>query len=306
VGKERKETKQRMIPVTSSVQRLQKQLEVIEQKMMDLLDASVIDHFCDDPYSSFAVIAPPHSWGSTDEKQKRLQMEVLKLYKPWIEQVRLLFSGAPDEVSKEIEDADSFVIRWVERKDISWGVPASIEKAKSFFSQQIKPFIDLLQMLESPEQRRIIIVPDTNSLIMCPNFATYHKVAGQPEFTLVIMPTVLSELDNLKVTGRDQEFRNKVKSIITRIKGLRAQGSLLQGVTVNKTVTVRMEAREPDFEQTLSWLEQANNDDKLVASILELQRQEPSAVIILSTGDINLQNKAEMAYVPFVEPPDPD
>jgi len=295
-----------MIPVKSNVQRLQEQLEVIEQKMMDLLDASVIDHFRNDPHSNVIVIAPSHSWGSTDEKQKRLQMEVLKLYKPWIEQVRLLFSGAPDEVSKEIEDADSFVISWVERKDISWGVPASIKEAKSFFSQQIKPFIDLLQMLESPEQRRIIIVPDTNSLIMCPNFTTYHKVAGQPEFTLVIMPTVLSELDNLKVAGSDQQFRNKVKSIITRIKGLRTQGSLLQGVTVNKTVTVRMEACEPDFEQTLSWLEQANNDDKLVASILELQRQEPSAVIILSTGDINLQNKAEMAYIPFVEPPDSD
>lgn len=191
---------------------------------------------------------------------------------------------------------------WVQ-KESSWDVPESVEAAKAAFSQRIHAFVRLLHMLESHKQRRIVVVPDTNALISCSDFASYQIVAGQPEFTLVIMPTVLSELDQLKVTARDNGFREKVKSIITRIKGLRGQGSLIEGVIINRRVTVRMEAREPDFERTLSWLDSGNNDDRIVASILELQRQEPSAVVILSTGDINLQNKAEMAHIPFVEPP---
>ncbi len=291
-----------MISVKSYVERLQEQLNDIEQKMIELLDASTISHFHNDPDSYFVAIAPTHYWGETDEKQKRLQMEILKLYKPWIEHVRLLVFGATDEVAEQINETDTFVTHWVQKESI-WDVPGSIEEAKAVFSRQIQPFVKLLQMLESPKQRRIIVVPDTNALVSCSDFPNYQMVAGQPDFTLVIMPTVLSELDQLKITARDNGFREKVKSVITRIKGLRAQGSLIEGVIINKTVTVRMEAREPDFGHTLSWLDPGNNDDKIIASILELQRQEPSAVVILSTGDINLQNKAEMAHIAFVEPP---
>ena len=292
-----------MVSVKSYVERLQEQLNNIERKMMELLDASTISHSHNDPDSYIVSLAPSHYWGETDEKQKRLQMEVLKLYKPWIEHVRLLFLGATNEVAEQINETDTFVTDWIQKEYI-WDVPESVEEAKAVFSRRIQSFVELLQMLESPRQRRIIVVPDTNALISCSGFANYQIVAGQPDFTLVIMPTVLSELDQLKTTARDNEFREKVKSIITRIKGLRVQGSLIEGVIINKTVTVRMEAREPDFGHTLSWLDSGNNDDRIVASILEMQREEPSAVVILSTGDINLQNKAEMAHIPFVEPPD--
>lgn len=291
-----------MVSVKSYVERLQDQLNDIEKGMMTLLDASTIRHFHNDPDSHIVAIAPPHYWGETDERQKRLQMEILKLYKPWIEHVRLLFLGSTNEVAEQINETDTFVMDWVQ-KESSWDVPESVEAAKAIFSQRIQSFVRLLHMLELHKQRRIIVVPDTNALISCPDFADYQRVAGQPDFTLVIMPTVLSELDQLKITARDNGFREKVKSVITRIKGLRAQGSLIKGVIINKKITVRMEAREPDFGHTLSWLDSSNNDDRIIASVLEMQRQEPSALVILSTGDINLQNKAEMADILFVEPP---
>lgn len=161
---------------------------------------------------------------------------------------------------------------WLCTKGEQLGDPCHCRRSKAVFLNKIQCFFQLLQMLESSEKREVIVVPDTNALIICPDFAIYHKVAGQQNFTLVILPTVLSELDQLKITARDQQFREKVNSVIRRIKGLRSQGSLLKGVTVNKTVTIRMEAREPSFDHTLSWLDPSNNDDRLVASILELQR----------------------------------
>ena len=291
-----------MVPVKSCAQRLQEQLGCIEQKMMELLDASKIMRFRNDPSSGIVFLGSEYYWGETDDHQKRLQLDLMQLYRPWIEQVRLLLSQAPKEIISKIDETDRFLMSWLQ-KERSLDIPATTRQAKTIFSQRIQTFAELLHMLEASKQRRIIVVPDTNALAICPEFSRYAEISGQTGFTVVIMPTVLSELDQLKITARDEEFRNRVKSVITRIKGLRNQGSLIDGVTVNREMTVRMEAREPDFRSTLSWLEPGNNDDRLIASVLELQRREPCALLILCTGDINLQNKAEMANIPFAEPP---
>jgi predicted ribonuclease YlaK len=56
---------------------------------------------------------------------------------------------------------------------------------------------------------------------------------------------------------------------------------------------------------TLPWLDAANDDDRLLASFLEVMRQFPHSAVLLVTRDINLQNKAEFANVCFIEPPEP-
>jgi len=53
-----------------------------------------------------------------------------------------------------------------------------------------------------------------------------------------------------------------------------------------------------------SWLDPTSKDDRLVGSALEIQRDFPSVVVVLVTRDINLQNKAEMAFLPWAEPPE--
>ncbi len=64
-----------------------------------------------------------------------------------------------------------------------------------------------------------------------------------------------------------------------------------------------MVATEPDFEHTLHWLDNGNSDDRIIASALEIQVRNPSDTVILVSSDINLQNKAEMANLPYLEPP---
>jgi hypothetical protein len=158
-------------------------------------------------------------------------------------------------------------------------------------------------MVNDPKQSKVTLVPDTNAFVRCPDPVHYAEIAGGDSYDFVLLPTVLSELDELKVKHRDAEFREKVEGVIRRIKGWGTQGNLLNGVTVNKTVTVRTVAREPDFSKTLGWLDRANNDDRVIASVLELQRAMPSTAILLVTGDINLQNKAQAASLPYAEPP---
>lgn len=62
-------------------------------------------------------------------------------------------------------------------------------------------------------------------------------------------------------------------------------------------------AKEPDRELAPSWLDPDSRDDRLLAACLELQGDRPEAALILVTGDLNLQNKADAVGLPYVEPP---
>lgn len=133
---------------------------------------------------------------------------------------------------------------------------------------------------------------------------SYKKIADQEDFIFIIVPTVLEELDKLKIMHRDLDFKEKVKKTIKRIKGYRNQGDLLKGVKVDKKIIVKMLAKEPNFDTTLRWLDKLNNDDRIIASALEIQRKHPASLVILVTADMNLQNKSAMASLFFEEPPE--
>ena len=64
------------------------------------------------------------------------------------------------------------------------------------------------------------------------------RCQGSPRFRFVIVPTVLAELDELKRTRSAQSVGEKAEKAIRIIKGLRKQGSVLDGVMVAKTITV--------------------------------------------------------------------
>jgi len=285
------------------INRLQDELHLIEKQMLELLDVSTIKEHIDDPRSEFIIIGmPPYYWGDTDEKQKRLQIQLLKTYSTWFEHFRLLFSEAPNEIEQKIKNTHKFIESWIE-KESTWDIPPTIQEAKLQFQEEIQTYYELVGLLDTSKENRWILIPDTNALIFAPDVSQYYKVAGVVEYTVIIFPTVTQELDGLKVNHRDAQFRDKVKSVIRRLKGLRQQGTLLKGVTVNKTITVKMEAKEPNFNYTLGWLDPSNNDDRIIANALEFQRTYPSDKVVLVTGDINLQNKAELAKLPYAEPP---
>lgn len=275
---------------------MQDELQLIEKRMIELLDASTIK------YIGPGSIIGTYWWGDTDGRQKLLQIQLLKTYSAWFEHFRLLFSEAPNEIEQKIEGTHNFIKRWIEKTNL-WDVPPTIQEAKLKFQEEIQTYYELIRLLDTSKENKWILIPDTNALIFAPDVSQYYKVAGVVEYTIIIFPTVTQELDGLKVNHRDAQFRDKVKSVIRRLKGLRQQGNLLKGVTVNKTITVKMEAKEPNFNYTLGWLDPSNNDDRIIANALELQRTYPSDKVVLVTGDINLQNKAELAKLPYAEPP---
>ena len=161
----------------------------------------------------------------------------------------------------------------------------------------------ILDVLEAVGNHLTIIIPDTNSLLVEPDPVNYRGIAGTRSLVFVLLPTVLGELDRLKIEHRNPDVRDKAKRTITRIKGWRQQGSLPAGVTVDKTIKVIARHNEPDMSKTLSWLDPDVQDDRIIPSVLEIEAEQPAAQVILVTDDINLQNKAEAAVVEFAETP---
>jgi predicted ribonuclease YlaK len=149
-----------------------------------------------------------------------------------------------------------------------------------------------------------LYVPDTNALLFNPDLDRWRF--GKEQFTLLLTPLVLGELDELKLRSRSPDFAAKAEGLITRIKGYRDRGggNLAAGVTLRRGVSsLRSIAPEPRMERSLPWLDATNSDDRLIAAVVEIMRQHVRSAVTLVTRDINMQNKAAHAAIPYVEPP---
>ncbi len=282
------------------VDHLTAELDNIRQLMFELLDNSRIKVWRNKHDSNIVVIAPSLYWDSPTEIEQTLQIKLKKSYGQWIETFKLFTEHSPQASKSKIDQTDKFVTSWIEKKS-AWGIPATIPEAKAKFENEIRFFHDTLRIYSNTGVKEVILVPDTNALIQEPDPKTYKQLAGFDDLTIIFLPTILSELDELKIKSSNPDFQKKVKSVITRLKGYRQQGNLIDGVTVEKSIKLRMVASEPNFEKTLSWLDRYNNDDRIIASALEIQRDNPSSIVCLVTSDINLQNKIEMAKLSYID-----
>lgn len=281
------------------IDKLINQIEELEPQVDTMFDKSAILYT--DPNENYnggfyLVGFDFHHWTKKDEKGQILCKEA---YDNFYQNFELLLTKATPDIEKKINEANLEVKNLIEQNR----APTSIESGKAVLRKNttiIKEYLELLRR----EENGLIIVPDTNALIQYPDPSEYQKVANTTDFTMVILPTVLSELDKLKLTHRNEDFRKKVKSVIKRLKGYRKQGNILKGVTVNKSILLKMVATEPDFSHTLNWLDSRNNDDRIIANALELQTKNPSQRLIFVSSDINFQNKAQLANLEVFDPDD--
>jgi len=99
-----------------------------------------------------------------------------------------------------------------------------------------------------------LLVPDTNALLYNTDIDKWN-FAEASKFRIMLTPTVLSELDQLKVAGRTDEVRKKSEKLIRQIKEYRRRGPLANGASVKKdAVELASIAIEPDTEAMLPWL----------------------------------------------------
>lgn len=281
------------------LEKVESQLNELFPVIDEMMDNSSI-FYRDDNRSSdnFIVIgAPKYHYSKRDEKTQILAREKLTTF---ISHIELILEHANPNTIQKTKETEKHLLGFISQG--RGHVPSSTDSGKQFFRRECSIYQEFLKLFHKQESQ-LILVPDTNSLIQFSDPASYRKLFNEP-FTFLITPTVLSELDKLKINHRNEEFRNKVKSVIKRLKGFRNQGNVLEGVTVDKTITIKMTAVEPDFSKTLKWLDPVNEDDRIIAGILELQVRNPADRLVLVTSDINLQNKAQAAMLNYTDTDD--
>ena len=285
----------------STVSRLRERLADIVDGLARLITQIPVRRFRRDSYGIvFAV--PDYCWDDLSNEQRAAQVTLKRQYDPVSELFRLLLVGAPEDLVRQLEDADARFRVWLQLES-NWGLASRPDANEAAMRSDVAALDQVLAVLEATGSTEVIVVPDTNSLLANPKPMDYRVIAGADTMVFALLPTVLGELDRLKIEHRNPDVCDKAKKVINRVKGWRQQGSLASGVTVDKSITVRALHVEPNMRASLSWLDAAVQDDRIVASVIALQAEHPAARVVLVTGDINLQNKADAALIETADPP---
>lgn len=243
-----------------------------------------------------------HYWGKLDVEGQRIASKLRVGYQRFADVLGVLLNAQDGSTIQQLKHGRYRVRQFIDQEGEHSYING--EAAYEGFKTEIYEQLGLLEKLHDGKEGEHIYVPDTNALIYNPRFDEWI-FNESPIFTLVMMPTVLGELDKHKVNDRNQAVRDKAKQVISQVKDYRRRGNLAEGVTIRKgKISLRTTAVEPNFENTLSWLDKDNNDDRILAGFIEIMRQHIRCPVILVTADINLMNKADFAGLPCIEPPD--
>lgn len=260
-------------------------------------------HRWNDNTGGIIWVGSDYSWTTLGEEARPIQSRVLEEYRRFFALIDVLFKGQPKDTLESLKESDDKILEVIQQEGITWS-----QRADAAFSEAIEALgsiVNLLKRLYDMADGRVSFVPDTNALLHNPSLEGW-RFDDVPAFTVLLLPTVLAELDALKVNHRVEEVRKKSERIIRQVKEYRRRGRLSEGVTIVRDVSELIAiATEPNMSDSLPWLDSSNNDDRLLASVVDVMRQRPHSPVILVTRDLNLQNKAEFACVPFCEPPDP-
>ena len=248
-------------------------------------------------------IGSHYAFGEVGDEGRVLQSKILKAVPLFISLVRTLLAPQSEGARKQVDDAEKTLRAVVEQTRLVWH--SSTHNALQAVENEFAELIKALRALYDPVEGLVALVPDTNALLYNSSLKDW-SFPDLPSFSIVLVPGVLSELDELKVNHRNPDVREKAESLIRQIKEYRRRGNLTDGVPiVRDRITLRSVAVEPRTSETLPWLDADSADDRILAAMVDVMRLHPRAAVALVSRDINLQNKADYARVPYFEPPDP-
>jgi PIN domain len=275
--------------------------EALRAGIAELAARSTVTHF--NPVTDSVVwFGPTGEWSELDLDRLRLQSRVLEDYQRFFETLQVLLRPQPANALADLAEADGEIRAFLQRETT---FRKTAQEAGEYALEAIAKQAELLQRLHDVGGGTDIFLPDTNALLHNPALEDW-VFDSSSTFELVLSPAILIELDELKINRRNEDVRAKAETLISRIKGYRTRGQLTAGVPLRKSVSaIRLLAAEPRMNDSLSWLDPTNRDDRFLASTIEVIRQHPRSAVTIVTRDIKLQNKAELARLPFVEPPDP-
>jgi len=208
---------------------LKKRTDELKLLAKELLENHSSILFQDEKYLGESLVLMPTSdfWGPLDTEGNRIRSQLKDKYSKLYSTVKVLLKSQPDEVVCELEKHNETLHNIVEQDYHTW-LTNTAEAAKSF-NESMDALIGLIDGLYDSAEGTIIYVADTNALLFNLDLEKW-EFDECTKFTIIITPTVLSELDKLKINRNNENVRNKAEGLVSRIKGYRSRGKLSDGV----------------------------------------------------------------------------
>ena len=134
------------------------------------------------------------------------------------------------------------------------------------------------------EKIRKLFVIDTNVLL-------YDKqsIHSFPNNDVIIPIVVLDELDRFKdktgVVGESARYVNRY------LDGLREDGDLHEGISIENNQTIRVELE--GFDNVPTQLDSSSSDNKIISCALSIKKRNPEKKTVVVTKDINFRVKCD-------------
>ncbi len=251
--------------------------------------------------SAFVLLGPSSYWEALPDDAKSLQWDLQQDTRRWFDLVTEIVGDRGESAVEQTKATRAMCESAIKQSDAMWA--RNTEEFAQRLWTELTALMATVKGLYS-ESQRPTFVPDTNALIANPALEEWDFGLDGTIFEVILTPTVLSELDNLKGGRSDMPRTEKAQRVVRQIKEYQRRGPLLKGVVLRTGRSVVSSiAAEPNFKRTLSWLDPSVADDRLLASTLEVVKRRLHAPVLVVTGDVGLQNKLTMAGLPFVERP---
>ena len=179
-----------------------------------------------------------------------------------------------------------------------------LDNAGDTFGSHIDKVCEHAEKLTDRFTGECLLVADTNALLSNIDLESW-RFDDIEQFTFMLVPQVLSELEDLKTRAdKAESVREKCKKLIRRLKEYRRRGKLTEGVTiVGGKIRLLASAVEPNFANNLPWLVPTHSDDRILACAVEVVRAHPKCAVAIVTNDFNFQTKIEFAQLDYLEAP---
>lgn len=249
---------------------------------------------------SLVIINPSgdHVWDILPDSGKQLQARLLPEFDRFSELMRVVTCHLPADAQQDLADSLKQIRCSIDQSGNTWWKTRF--EAVEGFRKLINKTTTMLKEYYGRPVTEVLVIPDTSALIHDPNVDNW-RFDGCNRFTLILVPTVLRELENHKVYHKKSEVSEKAAKLIRQIDEYGQRGSLETGVKVTALISLRAFAHEPKMTKTLSWFDSSIQDDRFLATALEIIQANIGATIFVVTKDINMRNKANVAGIPFRE-----
>lgn len=202
-------------------------------------------------------------------------------------------AGAPDR-TETVSQLSQWLLRRIEQPNgtMPHGAPdSSIEKIIARVGPTLEEFlVDAARLPTAHGADERLLVADTSALLDRPDLQDWKLDGGA--WTVVLVPQVLSELDERK---RDPRTADAAQKVIRQIDEFDRRGDTFTGVPLAGKLSLREVPRSPDMAATLTWLRADTPDDLIIGAAIELVTRDLRGRVAVLASDRNVCNKARLA-----------